>query len=192
MRSRRMIHPSLVVLIVAALFPGEARSAEQPESAGAIVAGSKVRFRAPAVSQRRVQGRVTEMDDSSLLISTENEKPFRVSRQAITQLEVAVARRGNARKGLIIGAVAGAVFVGLVAAVPAEAACPTALLGDPQCLESRDLLLAAGLPVLALGGAGIGALIKSDRWAAVPLTKVHMTLAPTRGRSVGLTLSLRF
>jgi hypothetical protein len=43
-----------------------------------------------------------------------------------------------------------------------------------------------------LYGAGIGALIKRDRWREVPLERVRVSLAKTRGRGVALSLSVPF
>jgi hypothetical protein len=192
MRSLGMVRSSLAVLTVSTLFPGTARSEEQPGALGPIVVGSKVRFQAPTASQGPVQGTVMEMDSSSLLISTEKQRPFRVSRQAITQLEVAVGRRRNARKGLIIGTVAGAVLVGLVAGIPRDSFCPPAAPDPQSCRDTRKLFLTTGLPLVALEGAGVGALIKSDRWSSVPVAKVQMSLAPICGPGLGLALSLRF
>ena len=41
-------------------------------------------------------------------------------------------------------------------------------------------------------GVGIGALIKTDRWSSVPLERVQFGLAPTRGKGLGLALSMTF
>ena len=184
---------SLVFVLTAGLLlPGEARSEEHPDAVGPIFVGSKVRFQAPTAIQGTVQGTVMEMDKESLLVSTENQRPFRVSRQAITQLEVAVGRRRNPRKGLIIGAAAGAALVAFVAAAPKDSLCPPGEATTKSCLDDRSFFLVAGLPLVALEGAGIGALIKTDRWSSVPVEKVHFSLAPTHGQGLGLSLSLRF
>lgn len=188
-RTLGMIQSSLVVLIVSALFPSRARSEEHRGAVDSTFVGSKVRFYAPTTIEGPVQGTVIEMDDSSLLISTENQRPFRVSRQAITKLEVAVGRHRNARKGLVIGALVGAVLVGSVAAVPRDSFCPPAEPATQSCLDVRKLFLTVGLPLAALEGAGIGALIKSDTWSSVG---VDMSVAPSRGPGLGLALSLRF
>lgn len=191
-RTLGMIQSSLVVLIVSTLFPSKGRAEEHPGTVDPTYVGSKVRFHAPTIIEGPVQGTVIEMDDRSLLISTENQRPFRVSRQAITQLEVAVGRRRNARKGLVIGALAGAVFVGSLAIIPRDSFCPPAEPDAQVCLDARKVGLAVGLPLMALEGAGIGALIKSDTWSPVGVDKVSMSVAPSRGPGLGLTLSLRF
>jgi hypothetical protein len=184
----RAVAASIVVLSAALLLPDEVRPAE-PDLP--ISVGRKIRLEAPTVFQGAVQGTVIATDDSSLLINTEQQMPLRVSRQAVTRLEVVVGRRRNARKGLIIGAAAGAALVGLVAATPKDSLCPPKELDVQECLDARSLFLTAGVPILALEGAGIGALIKSDRWSSVPIDKAHVTVTPTR-HGLGLALSLRF
>ena len=186
-----MIATSLLAAIVSTVFPDTVRPEEHPLADPTLV-GSKIRFLAPTAIDGPVQGTVMEMDGSSLLISTENHRPFRVSRQAITNLEVAVGRRGNARKGLVIGALVGAVLVGLAASVPKDSFCPPAKPDAQECLDARSLFLAIGVPLVALEGAGIGALIKSDRWSSVGIERVRVAPAPSRGPGVGLALSLRF
>jgi hypothetical protein len=187
-----MVRSSWALLIVSLLCPGAARPEEQRATTTAVIVGSRIRFQAPAVVQGRVQGTVMSMDDRSLLISTENQTPLRVSRGDIAQLEVAVGRRRNTRKGLIIGALAGAVFVGLVAAVPKDSFCPPGDLDTQTCLDTRSTFLALGLPVAALYGAGIGALIKSDRWSPVPIDKLQVGVGLRARPRSGTGALLRF
>jgi hypothetical protein len=56
------------------------------------------------------------------------------------------------------------------------------------------VFLTAGLPIVALEGAGIGVLIKSDTWSSVGVDKVNLSVTPSRGPGLGLglALSLRF
>ena len=185
MRSLGMIRSSLAVLIVSTLLlPGEARSQEQPKSVSPIAVGTRVRLRAPTVVSGRIEGMVIEMDESSLLIGVNDRVPLRVSRQAISQLDVSTGQHRQALKGMIMGAGIGLAVFALTGA---------AYQGD-ESSSARDWasFLGTGLAGGALWGAGIGALIKTDRWSAVPLERVRVGLAPTQRGGVRLSLSVRF
>ena len=179
----------VVALVATFLCPGELQAQDE---AGPISVGSRVRFQAPTVIKGSVQGTVMEVDDESLLVNTDEHRPFRVSRTAITQLEVAVGRQRNARKGLIIGAAVGAVLLGFLAATPKDSDCPPDDPALQACLDNRNSIMARVFPAATLEGAGIGALIKSDRWSSVPRERVQFGLAPTRGKGLGLALSMSF
>lgn len=181
-----------VLLMVALLAAPEARSEEPAGLVGSIAVGSKVRLLAPTAMQGTIEGTVMATDAESLLVGVDGRGPARVSRNAITHFEIAFGRRRNTRTGLIIGAVAGALAVGVIAAIPKDEACPPGEPTTQSCLDDRSALLAFGLPAFAAEGAAIGALIKSDRWLPVPLENVRIGLAPTRGHGVGLSLALRF
>ena len=124
-----------------------------------------------------------EVHDGSLLVSTDDRIPLRVSRQAISHLEVSTGRRRKTLKGMIIGAGIGA----LVLQTAVSDNCDSAI---ESCYTSRAEATGIGLLGGALWGAGIGALIKGDRWSTVPLERVQLSVAPTLGRGLGLTLSV--
>lgn len=131
-----------------------------------------------------------EMDDKSLLVSADDRIPVRVSRQAITRLEVSTGRHRRALKGMFIGAGIGAALIGPAYHSDAKSSnCDNALF---PCTTSLAGAEAFGILVGATYGAGIGALIESDWWSAVPLEHVRVSLAPTRGRGVVLSLSVGF
>jgi hypothetical protein len=182
---QEMIRSTLTLAIVSTfLVASEARAAEEP-GASPVTVGTKVRILAPTVVAGRVEGTVAEMDAKSLLISVDNGTPVRVSRQAITQLEVSTGRHRKALKGMIIGAGIGAVVFQL----NVSNNCQNSI---GSCTTSHAA--AAGVGALAGGawGAGIGALFSGDRWSAVPLERVRVSLAPTPGRGVALALSVGF
>lgn len=180
------IRSGFAMLLASALFmPVEARSQELPEAA-IVTVGSKVRILAPTLVRGRLEGMVLEVDDDSLLVGSDDRSPIRFSRQAITRLEVRTGRHRRALKGAIIGAGIGVATLGLAAAMyhgdgggSSDAKSTAALFGQ-----------------FALGGAawgaGIGALIKTDRWSPVPLDRVHVGLGPTRGRGAALSVSVGF
>lgn len=133
------------------------------------------------------------MDEKSLLLSTEDQRPLSVPRQAITQIEVGLGRRRNTREGLILGASFGA-LLGAVLPVESNIYCSTPEPTAPCSLGvSRSELIASAVLGYAAVGAAIGHwAIKTDRWSSVPLDTLRVSLAPTRGRGLRLSLSLRF
>ena len=54
------------------------------------------------------------------------------------------------------------------------------------CAEASGVATAG-----ALLGAGVGALVQTDRWQTVPLDRVRVTLTPAR-RGVGVAVSIGF
>jgi hypothetical protein len=50
------------------------------------------------------------MDEQSLLVSSDDHIPLRVSRQAITRLDVSTGRHRRVLKGMMIGGGIGALF----------------------------------------------------------------------------------
>jgi hypothetical protein len=191
-RRQRRLATRILLMVALLVPPGEARSQTSAGLVGSIAVGSKVRLLAPTAMQGRIEGTVMATDAESLLIGVDGRGPARVSRNAITRLEIAFGRRRNTRTGLIVGAVAGALAVGLTAAIPKDEFCPPGEPSTQSCLDDRSVLLAFGLPILALEGAAIGALIKSDRWLPVPLENVRVGLTGTRSHGVGLSLALHF
>jgi hypothetical protein len=163
------------------LVPAEARAQEPPASP--VTVGTRVRVRAPSVAKGRVEGTVVEIDEKSLLIGvSEDRAPLRVPRQAITQLDVNAGKHRRVLKGMIIGAGLGAAsFAVLLASTD---------LGP----STSDYAEAAGLGALGGGilGAGIGALIQTDRWSPVPAERVRLSLGPARGRGMAVSLSVGF
>jgi hypothetical protein len=83
---------------------------------------------------------------------------------------------------VLIGAGVGAVAFALVGNV----GCTS------DCDEGQGSLLALGAGMGAAYVAGIGALIKTDRWGDVPLEHVRVALVPTRGRGAQLSVTLAF
>jgi hypothetical protein len=187
---RLVVAVSSVVLVVSLtlMWTGDTHAQDLPGALGPISVGSKVRLQASTVVQGPIRGTVMEMDRESLLVSTENQRPLRVSRQAITQLEVSTGRRGHARTGLIIGAVVGAASG---AVVPLNFGCTQAQIaaGDSSCIVSRGTMITYGV----LGDAGLGALIghliKSDRWSSVPPERIRVSVAPSGGRGARMSMS---
>jgi hypothetical protein len=160
--------------------PQEAQ--EPPPRQSTVTIGSKVRLIAPAVATGRITGTVIEMDEKALVILTGGHR-LNVPRQAVIHAEVSVGKRRRALKGMIIGAGLGAVVY------------PPLIYGSclNDCGSQWDPgYIAFGAGVGALWGAGIGALIKKDRWSTVPTEQVRLSLYSTRGNGFRVALSIAF
>lgn len=160
--------------------------ASRPDSASAqsnpaypVVAGSKIRVEAPTFLAGQFEGTVKEIDDQSLLIEIANRPAIRVQREAITQLDVSLGRRRHFLKGAKIGAGIGAVLAVLAAG--------EMRLGEPLAVAATSGVLVGGMY-----GAAIGALVKTDRWAAVPRTPVPVSSTAAQGRRVLTLASVSF
>jgi len=174
---------SVAVLVAMLLIPAEARSQELAETT-AVTVGTRVRILAPSLTGKRIEGMVLETTESALLIGVNDRVPLKVSRQAITQLEVSLGQHRQVLKGAIIGAGIGVALFALTGA---------SYQGDePNTSGDWAHFIGVGLAGGAIWGVGIGALVKGDRWSPVPLEHVHVSLGPTRGHGVGASVSLRF
>jgi hypothetical protein len=163
------------------LVATDAVSEQHPPDLSMVTLGSKVRLLAPTVAEGRVEGVVLQADQEFLTVSGKRPDPLRVSRQAITHLEINTGRRGHALKGMWIGGLTGAVWAGSHPCV------------NEGCAEGFSVEFAVYGGLLGgLSGAGIGALIKTDRWTEVPPDRVHVGLAPVRGRGVALCVSVAY
>ena len=166
---------SVLTLAAIVSLPSVGGSEEQPQLPAPLAVGTKVRIVAPTIVGRRVTGSVADIRAASLQIAVDDNQ-LTVPRNAITRLEVSTGKRRHALLGLVIGAA-----VGLVAACVSD--CNSE--GDPGFFLSN-----AGWG--ALWGVAIGALIKTDRWSDVPLEQVHVTVGPTQGHGIRMTMSVRF
>jgi hypothetical protein len=183
MRTHEATRNGVAAILASTLvLPVEARTQGPAAGLSPVVVGSRVRIVAPT-TVKRIEGIVAAMDDASLLVSTDDHVPVRVQRQAITRLEVSTGRHRRTLKGLIIGVGIGA---GLGAVTPRDFGC----LGS--CPDQKLEVVGGLMLVGAFYGAGIGALIKRDRWREVPLDRLRVGLTQTRGRGVGLSLSVQF
>jgi len=164
------------------LMAGAARSQEGPTMFSPITVGSRIRLLAPTAVTGRIEGMVVQLNGSSLLVAGNDRTPVSVSRQAITQLEVSTGRHRQTLKGMCIGAGLGALF-GVANPCIAMVGCDERNRGEAALIYGLSG---------AAWGAGIGALIKRDRWSAVPLDQLRLTLVPTPGRGVSGSVSLSF
>ena len=177
MRGVQYIWPSLVMMAFA--VQGAAAWSEPIAEEVPVAAGTKVRLLAPDVVAERIQGTVVETNQESLVVSTEGQPRLAVPWRAITRLEVSTRQHSHTRKGLLIGAAAGAVLSVVL----------------PKCVNEGCTSDASFDPTFAvlyglgggMWGALIGAMVKTDEWNSVP---VRVAVAPTPGRGVRVVMSI--
>ena len=169
----------------------------------ALTMGSRVRIRSTAV-QGRLKGVVLAVDESVVTLATDGGGPVVIPLTTITALETSPGRRRNWLKGAAIGAGAG-LIMGLTAEVETTSYCSfsaaekadykadyyfgrTRVVFDTSAYCSRAAAVRDGLITSAIAGAGIGALIKTDRWTAVTLSVAPLA----RPGQSGFGLAVRF
>jgi hypothetical protein len=164
------------------LVPFIGLSAQQPPT---IEPGTRVRVIATACRLYRQAARFEAMNGGVLVVVTDTTVTCALG--AVSRLDVARGRRSNWSRGAFLGG-----FVGALAGVGVGAAWSTGCRGFP-CPDSEEVLFmgGGGLVAGALLGAGIGALVKTDRWEEVPLDRLRVSFAPKRhGRfALGFTCS---
>jgi hypothetical protein len=151
--------------------------------------GAKVRVTAPTLGLSELIGRLQVLNGDTLVVQVEARRQGRlqvevlqVPMPAIAKLDVTTGRRGHWLEGAGIGFVAGA-LIGLASGDDR----PNQWFG----YSAGEKALGGGLG-FGLIGAGVGALVKSDKWAEVPLDQVRPRLIAGPGRQVGVGVALRF
>jgi hypothetical protein len=168
----------------AALLAAPAASA-QPADETPVVVGSTVRLEAGSLG-RSIRGMVVDIDERSLVVAHQG-RPVRVRRDDIARLDVSTGRRGQARKGALVGAAVGA---GLFAGVPREEYCSDYYDDGERC-PGRAEMIGTGALGGALWGALIGHFVKTERWSPVTADRARIAVAPSRGKGgLGVTLSV--
>jgi hypothetical protein len=122
-----------------------------------------------------------------------------VLRVALLAMPLLLARaqqdpRANGWRGAAYGAIGGAVLGGVLGAIECTVSSGS---GSESCKVGAapgavygSLI---GAAVFVLPGAGIGSLIRSEKWEKVPLDDLQVTVVPmVDTRHAGLALRLRF
>ncbi len=153
----------LALVSALALLPlGALGAQELPVS----VVGLRVRVRTVTHAGWLVGTALAQTRDSLVLEpSGADPATLTVTAQEMVALEVHQGRRRHWLPGAAIGAVVGSVgpFIWARATF-----CDASGRGDGSCGGADFVLAAVGFGTGALLGAGIGALVRSDRWVALP------------------------
>src|SRR5262245_16522517 len=132
-----------------------AQGAASPLTPGARV---RVTVREPGHAERQLVGPLRTFDNQTLTLSTDDAGGHvSLPRPTITRLEVYRGRRGHTGIGLLLGAV-----LGLAAVAIKDAGC------GPDCDGSSAGFIAGVVGGGAVLGAGVGTVVKTDRWESLP------------------------
>jgi hypothetical protein len=134
----------------------------QPQAGSPLTPGARVRVtvREAGGGARTHVGPLRTFDGATLTLSTADAaNPVSLARSSISRIEVSRGRHGNAGRGALIGAVLGLAVVAL-----SESACE----GECEPRDNYGLLVAGATVGGAVVGAGVGTLMKSERWESLP------------------------
>ena len=124
-----------------------------------LTVGSRVRVR-PRTLRDKVSGKVVALDNNVLTLDGVG-GPLKVSVDSIEDLELSLGRKRHWLKGLVAGALAGA---GLGFAYPVDPQDCHRASSENFC--SRGEAVGGAAMVFGGIGAGIGALVRTERWLA--------------------------
>lgn len=144
--------------------------------------GQRLRITAPGLGMEQQAALLERVRGDTLVVTADSTVSVPVT--AVTRLEVFRGRSGHAWTGAVIGAGAGAAVGTVTAVLVCESAWCT--------VDGGVIMAGLGIGILSggLAGAGVGALIKSDRWEDVPLDRLRVGLAPgPHGASVVISLA---
>ena len=169
----------LLVLTATASANGQDNTSVSPVPA----VGSRVRITSTA-TQGRVRGVVGALDETVVTLATDA-GVTKIPLTTITASEVSLGRKRNWRWGAAIG-LAGGLILGSVS--PLEE--PDPFVGFAGTTRGQEIV--GGALVGVLLGAGIGALVRTERWSAVTLIAIQPRDQRNGQRAVGLVAAVRF
>jgi hypothetical protein len=175
------MHLSTLLVTSLAIAPLAAVASQEP---AVINPGDRVRVTAPSVLGGPFAGTVLTRDPDSLVVQGGTETR-RLPLASITRLDLSRGRKSHTLLGAGVGFLVGAGVGGALFA------------SDPySCDEVHSACIVLGAVALgaagALVGAVTGALVRTERWAEVPLERLRLSLIPDGGRALTLRVSLNF
>jgi hypothetical protein len=159
---------ALVIVVLAAGVPVALAQAPPVPPPLKLPAGVRVRVWTHSLPNHRIEGTLLSADSTAVALVPKSGQPLlggemRLPAPDVTRLDVALEKKGHWWQGALIGAAVGA------------ALAFTDDVDPVLCEVNENVLCSRGEAVLVYGltstamGAGIGALIKTDRWTPVAL-----------------------
>jgi len=167
----RVLRSSFLAIVALAVSPaiGSAQQSEEVWPIAAVVVGSRVRL---STVGGELRGVVAALDEKTLALRGQDGPPIPIPMTSITALDISIRSKRQTLKGLCI-AVPIFALIGLTRSVD-----PNNCGAESGNACSRALAVAGSTLTGAALGAGIGALIKSDRWAPVTLNSPRSDAGP--------------
>jgi hypothetical protein len=187
MRIRRAL---VLVAIVASPVLAQAQPSAEPVPLR-LPMGSRVRVQTTAAPGSWTKGILASADSASVSLIPEHAAPLgdnqlRLPTASVSRFELATGSKRHWLRGLLIGVALG-VVIGATAEVEEEACNQDSYYYDEYALCSRGEAMAYSVLGSGLLGAGIGALVKTDRWTPVAID----ALGPPAPRVSGVAPRLR-
>jgi hypothetical protein len=182
--------PRSLALFLAVLGTGAPALAQAPPAPPSLKlpAGIRVRVRTYSLPGQTIEGTLVSADSDGVSLVPRSDPPLlggemKLPAADVTRMDVALGKKSHWWQGAVIGAVLG------LAVAFTDDVDPVLCEVNENVLCSRGEALAVyGLTSTAIG-AGIGALIKTDRWTPVALDTLG---PPVRGARSPLSLKLTF
>ncbi len=157
-----------------------------------VTPGARVRVSAPTVAERPLLGTVVALEVDTLIVDARGyAHPLALPLASLAWLEVSRGQKSRTLKGagigFLVGGAAGLATAAIVCAIAGDCAAD-----DPYTGLVYAVFGVLGAGVGALTGAIIGSTIKVDRWEAVPLDRIRVSLTPTAPGGVGVTVHVRW
>jgi hypothetical protein len=174
-----------VLLAAAAVLLTAVHAAAQAEPAR--------RVRVRTAGERPIMGTLQAMNETAITVKPDGAAGLvTLDRARITRIEVSrggTRRSTGAANGLVAGGLVGA-FLGLL--VPNDY-CPACFRSYNFRPTPQWKLVVVTAGILGALGAGIGAMVPpGEKWEAVSLDRLHVSVAPDAGRGVRMVVSFGF
>jgi hypothetical protein len=133
----------------------------QSPSTSPLTTGTRVRVTARGDGpERRLVGPLRTFDGEALTLIPEGSADHvTVPRETITRIEVSRGSRSRAGRGALIGAVLGLAAIAIAESTRGE---------NYEAPDNYGLIVAGSIAGGAVVGAGVGALMRSEKWEAQP------------------------
>jgi hypothetical protein len=157
-----------LLVIVAIILYSPVISAQR----GPLAEGDKVKIVAGTISDKALNGNVLHISDTDLSINSGGLYyyfPFR----SIDRIERSIGKKGNTKRGMIIGGISGGLVIGLFEWASYAPCTETGFLACAFYPESRGVALQQGAVAGVILGGAVGGIIgtfwKTDNWRPVSL-----------------------